>query len=143
MQDRRTFLGVAAASLLPLGLDAQTAAPTPAAPQPNGELARYALTGPFEGHEAVLLSASIRHFPGASTPAHRHPSFVLAYVLEGQKRFAINNEPERIVPTGGTFFEPFGAVHTTSGSAHPDTPVRILIFSVVPKGVKLVGSPPA
>jgi quercetin dioxygenase-like cupin family protein len=137
MEDRRTFLGIAAASLLPIGLDAQTAA----AP-PNGELARHALTGPFEGYEAILSLASIRHFPGASTPAHRHSSFVLAYVLEGQKRFAINNEPERIVPTGGTFFEPFGAVHTTSGSANPDSPVRILIFSVVPKGTALAGLPP-
>jgi quercetin dioxygenase-like cupin family protein len=130
MENRRTFLGLAAASLLPIGLDAQT----PALPRSDGELARHALTGPFEGYEAILVQASIRHFPGTSTPAHRHSGFVLAYVLEGQKRFAINNEPEQIVPTGGTFFEPLGALHTTSGSVSPDAPVRVLIFSVVPKG---------
>src|SRR5262245_19546976 len=46
MQNRRTFLGIAAASLLPIGIDAQTPAPRPPA-----ELARHALTGPFEGWE--------------------------------------------------------------------------------------------
>ena len=29
MENRRTFLGIAAASLLPIGIDAQTAAQTP------------------------------------------------------------------------------------------------------------------
>jgi len=133
MQNRRTFLGAAAASLLPLGIDAQTPPAAPA-PGPTGVIARHALTGPFEGYEAVVGLANMRHFPGASTPVHRHPGLLLAYVLEGRVRFAINNEPERIVPAGGTFFEPQGAVHTTSGSASPDEPTRILIFEVVPKG---------
>ena len=31
MQDRRTFLGIAAASLLPIGVEAQTSAPRPPA----------------------------------------------------------------------------------------------------------------
>ena len=75
----------------------------------------------------------MRFFPGSSTPVHRHPGIVLAYVLEGRVRFAINNEPERVVPVGGTFFEPFGAVHTTSGSASTDEHTRILIFEVRPK----------
>jgi quercetin dioxygenase-like cupin family protein len=75
----------------------------------------------------------MRFFAGSSTPVHRHPGIVLAYVLEGRVRFAINNEPERIVPTGGTFFEPLGAVHTTSGSASADENTRILIFEVRPK----------
>ena len=50
MHNRRTFLGLAAASLLPVGLDAQTSAP-----RPPTELARHALTGPFEGFEVVLV----------------------------------------------------------------------------------------
>ena len=28
-------------------------------------------------------------------------------------RFAINGEPEQVLPAGRTFFEPSGAVHTT------------------------------
>ena len=138
MENRRTFLTLAAASLLPVGLDAQAPAPQPQpegqAPSPRGIIARHALTGPFEGYEALVGVATMRHFPGASTPVHSHPGIVLAYVLEGRVRFAINNEPERLVPAGGTFFEPMGAVHTTSGSASPDETTRIVLFEVVPKG---------
>jgi quercetin dioxygenase-like cupin family protein len=131
MQDRRTFLGIAAASLLPIGIDAQTSAP-----QPAGELARHTLTGPLEGFDVVLIE---RNFPPGSGGPHRHPGVVLGYVMEGQLRFAINNEPERVVPAGGTFFEPIGAVHTTNGSAKPDAPARVLVFLVVPKGSAIVG----
>jgi quercetin dioxygenase-like cupin family protein len=61
---------------------------------------------------------------------HRHPGVVLAYVLEGRVRFAINGDPERVVTAGGTFFEPLGAEHTTSGSATADERTRILVFEV-------------
>jgi quercetin dioxygenase-like cupin family protein len=130
MENRRTFLGLAAASLLPMGLDAQAATPATPEPAPLGVIARHALTGPLDGYEVVLSRSAMRFFPGSSTPVHRHPGIVLAYVLEGQVRFAINNEPERIVPAGSTFFEPFGAVHTTSGSASPEETTRILVFEV-------------
>jgi quercetin dioxygenase-like cupin family protein len=111
MTDRRTFLGIAATALLPAGADAQTPAPRPAA-----ELARHALTGPFEGFEAVLVELNIPPGQRSGLP-HRHPGPVLGYVVEGQMRFAINNEPEKVLPVGATFFEPSGAVHTTTGSA--------------------------
>ena len=132
MEDRRTFLALAAA-LLPIGLDAQTPAARPA-----GDLARHALTGPFEGFEAVVTEVTVpAGQPNAPSRAHRHTGFVLGYVLEGQLRFAINNEPERVVPTGGTFFEPIGALHSTNG-ATPSGPVRFLAFLVVPKGSPVV-----
>jgi quercetin dioxygenase-like cupin family protein len=58
---------------------------------------------------------------------------VLGYVVEGQMRFAINKEPEKVLPVGGTFFEPFGAVHTTNGSARTDGQTRAVVFMLVPK----------
>ena len=143
MENRRTFLGIAAASLLPVGIDVQTASQTPAAPRPGGELARHALTGPFGGFEAVLTQVTLpAGKPGAPPQGqgHRHSGFVLGYVLEGQLRFAINNEPERVVPAGGTFFEPIGALHSTNGATPdaPDAPVRFLAFLVVPTGSPIV-----
>ena len=129
MPDRRTFLGIAAASLLPVGTEAQ--APPP---QPPAELARHALTGPFEGFEAVLVELNIPPNRQGSGPSHRHPGPVLGYIVEGQMRFAINNEPERVLPVGATFFEPSGAVHTTAGSARSDGPTRAVVFMLVPKG---------
>jgi quercetin dioxygenase-like cupin family protein len=93
------------------------------------------LTGPLEGFDAVLLELN---FPPGSAQAHRHPGVVLGYVVEGQLRFAINNEPERVVPAGGTFFEPIGAVHTTNGSANPNANARVVVFLVVPKGSPII-----
>jgi len=130
--NRRTFLGIAAASLLPIGIDAQTSAS-----RPPGELARHALTGPLEGFEAVLLELNLAPGSRNSGPGHRHPGPVLGYVHEGQLRFAIDHAPEQVVPAGGTFFEPSGAVHTTHGSARSDGPTRVLVFMVVPKGSPL------
>ena len=132
MQDRRTFLGLAAASLLPICLDAQTPAP-----RPPVELARHALTGPFDGFEVVLVELNIPPGRVAPGPGHRHPGPVLGYVVEGQMRFAINNDPEKVLPVGGTFFEPSGAVHTTNGSARTDGPTRAVVFMLVPKGSPL------
>ena len=72
--------------------------------------------------------------PGAPSTAHRHPGFVLGYVLDGEMQFAINGASPEVVKTGGTFFEPLGALHTTGASAKPDAPVRFLAFIVAPKG---------
>ena len=67
MQNRRTFLGMAAASLVPVAIDAQTpTAQAPAARAPV-ELARHALTGPLEGFDAVLVELNLA--PGQRNPA--------------------------------------------------------------------------
>ena len=108
-----------------------------AGPRRSGELARFALTGPLEGFDAVLVEVNFA--PGASAGQHRHPGFILGYVVDGQMRFGINNEAERIVPAGGTFYEPHGSVHTTFGAARPDAPARALVFLVVPTGSPLTG----
>jgi quercetin dioxygenase-like cupin family protein len=133
MHDRRTFLGLAAA-LLPAAIEAQ--APAPAQRSPN-ELARHALTGPLEGFEIVLVQLNSQPGQRSSGPGHRHPGPVLGYVIEGQMLFAINNEPAQVVQAGRTFFEPAGAVHTSSGSASADGPARAVVFMVVPKGSAL------
>jgi quercetin dioxygenase-like cupin family protein len=135
--DRRTFLALSAASLLPMGLDAQTSGAQTTAPRAPAELARHALSGPFEGWDVVLVELNIPPGRTAQGPGHRHPGPVLGYVVEGQMRFAINQEPEKVLPMGGTFFEPSGAVHTTNGSARSDGPTRAVVFMLVPKGSPL------
>jgi quercetin dioxygenase-like cupin family protein len=104
-------------------------------PARSAELARYTLQGPLDGFDAVL--AEMNFAPGYSVPEHRHPGFILGYVVDGQMRFAVDHGPDQIVPAGGTFFEPPGALHTTFGSASPDAPVRCLVFLVVPRGSPL------
>ena len=109
--------------------------PGTSAPRRSGEIARHALTGALEGFDAVLVEVNFA--PGVAAAEHRHPGSILGYVVDGQMRFAINNEPDQIVPAGGTFFEPTGALHTAFGSARPDAPVRALVFLVVPNGSPL------
>jgi hypothetical protein len=67
------------------------------------------LTGPLEGFDAVLVELSFP--PSGSAPEHRHPGFILGYVMEGQMRFAVNHEPDEIVPPGaGPFARERGSV---------------------------------
>ena len=127
MEDRRTFLALAAmfpASLMTLA--AQT--PAPAGPS---ELTRHTLNGPLDGLDAILLE--LRPAPGQGRD-HRHTGPVLGYVVEGKVRFGIDHGSDRIIAAGETFFEPTGALHSTFGSADPNTPARVLVFMVVPKG---------
>ena len=127
MEDRRTFLALAAA-LLPAGgltIDAQA----PPSAGPPRELARHTLTGPLAAFDALLIE--LRPGPGQGRE-HRHNGPVLGYVLEGRVRFGVNHEPERIFGVGETFFEETGALHSTWGLADP-TPARVIVFMVVPK----------
>ena len=131
MDDRRTFLALMAA-LIPASLttlDAQAPTTTPTAPR---EIARHTLTGPFEAYDALLFE--LRPAPGTGRE-HKHTGPVLGYVLEGRVRFGVDHGPERIVGPGETFFEPTGALHSTVGSVD-ETPARVLVFMVVPKGTR-------
>ena len=132
MKQRRNFLGLMAVWFTGLTSRAQTPKPVPA----RGELARHALTGPQAGMEVILVE--VTSMPGVPSTAHRHPGFVLGYVLDGEMRFAINGGSPEIVKTGATFFEPPGALHSTGGSASPNEPVRFLAFIVAPKGSPVV-----
>ena len=126
---RRNLFRVAAAFFLGVLGKAQT-------PVHGGvkELARHALTSPEQGMEAILVEVTA--LPGAST-VHRHPGFVLGYVLDGELKFAINGGSPEVIKAGGTFFEPNGALHTTGASAKRDAPVRFLAFIVAPAGSPL------
>lgn len=110
-------------------------APETSAPRRTGELARYALSGPLRGYDAVLVELNFA--PGASARAHRHPGFILGYVVDGQMRFAINNEPDQILPAGSTFFESPGTLHSGFGAATREAPTRVLAFLIVPSGSRL------
>jgi quercetin dioxygenase-like cupin family protein len=124
---RRNFFSIATAFLLGTRGRAQT--------PPRGgakELARYALSGPQEGMEAILVVVTASQ--GVPSAAHRHPGFVLGYVLEGEMKFGINGAKPDVVKAGSTFFEPSGALHTTGTSASPDSAVKFLAFIVAPKG---------
>ena len=100
------------------------------------EVGKQALAGPFAGMEASLVEVS--YPPGGRSAEHRHPGFIVGYVLEGQIRFAINHETPRVLRTGEMFYEPTGALHSTSENAQPGMPAKILAFMVAPHGRPVV-----
>lgn len=68
---------------------------------------------------------------------HRHPGFVIGYVLEGQYSFAVNDQPPTVVKAGDMFFESFdapGQVHSTSGNPSATQPTKFLAIVFTKKG---------
>ena len=100
------------------------------------EVGKQALAGPFAGLEASLVE--VNYPPGGRSAEHRHPGFIVGYVLEGRIRFAINHETPRVLETGDMFYEPTGALHSTSENAQAGMPAKILAFMVAPSGRPVV-----
>jgi quercetin dioxygenase-like cupin family protein len=69
---------------------------------------------------------------------HRHPGSVYVYVVKGTMRLGIAGEPVQVVPAGGSFFEPVGALHTVSESASATEPASAIAVLIVPEGAPIV-----
>src|SRR5688572_19118514 len=115
MNDRREFLsaglaGVVASLLAANGANAAPSVQTIAqkdAPRVN-----------LDGWQ--MTATEVSYPPGESSGRHRHPGFVVGYVLEGQYRFAVNEQTPTVLSPGQMFFESFdtpGEVHAVSGNA--------------------------
>lgn len=132
MNDRRDFL---TASLM--GLAASFIATHEANAAPSAKpLAQKA--APAVNLDGWQMSASeVTYPPGEASGQHRHPGFVIGYVLEGQYRFAVNNEAPTVLGAGQMFFESFdapGQVHAVSGNASSTQTTRILAIVFHKKG---------
>jgi quercetin dioxygenase-like cupin family protein len=137
MSERREFLQMGAMLALAATATARSAEPA-VAPKARGEIARFALGGDLAGKEAVLVDLIAGPAGSGAGNAHRHPGFVLGYVLEGAYAFGVNGETPRVIRAGEAFFEERGALHSGSASADPGRPAHLLAFMVVPAGQKLV-----
>jgi quercetin dioxygenase-like cupin family protein len=85
-----------------------------------------------------MVATEITLPPGAPPGRkHRHPGFVIGYVLEGQYSFAVNDQPPTVVKAGEMFFESFdapGQVHSTSGNPSATQAARFLAIVFTKKG---------
>ena len=133
-KDRRGFLEAClAGAMLPLGAlrAAGAAAETTAKDVFRHDLPDLTMTG------WQVTAAEVTTPPGVVDPRHQHPGFVLGYVLEGELRFQVAGEPERVIHAGEIFYEPPGSVHAVSASASPTQPVRFLALILAEKGKPL------
>lgn len=75
--------------------------------------------------------------PGQTGRAHRHPGFVLVYVLEGAMVTKISDQAETTYKVGQMFFEPPGSTHEVSRNASDTQPAKFLAFIFAKKGLPL------
>lgn len=131
MTDRREFLTVTLA-----GIAASMIAEREAAAAPSGR-AIVQKDCPKINLDGWVMTASEVSYPtGESSAKHRHPGFVIGYVLEGQYRFAVNGEAEKVLKPGEMFFESFEGspdVHAVSGATSAG-PAKILAIVFTKKG---------
>ena len=84
----------------------------------------------------------VDYAPGRVGMPHQHAGFLFAYVLQGSVvAQVIGNgvsDEVRTYRTGEMFYEPTGALHSTSENAQPDQPAKILAFMVAPPGRPVV-----
>jgi quercetin dioxygenase-like cupin family protein len=133
MISRRVFLG--AAALVPLATDnafAQAPAVTPVHVQDLPDVR-------LDGWTATVVE--VRYAPAGASQPHRHPGFVLGYVLEGEIRFGVDGGEQTIYRANQVFYEPPGVLHSVSANASPVNPARFLAIVVAEKGAPITVTP--
>jgi len=118
--------------------DAQTQAgpATPAGP-PVPPVFKHDLPNVTMDDWEVTVSY-VDYAPGRVGAPHRHPGFVLAYVLEGAVIAKISGQgEEKTYTTGQMFYEQPGATHEVSKNASQTQPARLLAMIFAKKGSTL------
>jgi quercetin dioxygenase-like cupin family protein len=84
-----------------------------------------------------MTATELTYAPGEVSARHRHPGFVIGYVLEGQYQFAVNDNPPTTLGPGQMFFESFdkpGEVHAISANPSKTAPCKFLAIVFTKKG---------
>jgi quercetin dioxygenase-like cupin family protein len=141
MMTRRNAVGSLAlfAELLAAGrhAEAQTPAGPAAPPAPLPPVFKHDLPNVTLDDWEVTVSY-VDYAPGRVGAAHRHPGFVLAYVLEGAVIARISGQGEEKTYTAGQmFYEQPGATHEVSSNASQTQPARLLAMIFAKKGSTL------
>ena len=117
--------------------DAQTQTGVAAPPGPPPPVFKHDLPNVTMDDWEVTVSY-VDYAPGRVGAAHRHPGFVLAYVLEGAVVARISGQGEEKTYTAGQmFYEQPGATHEVSKNASQTQPARLLAMIFAKKGSTL------
>jgi quercetin dioxygenase-like cupin family protein len=93
--------------------------------------------------ETIVLEISL---PPANlgAPPHRHSGPVFGYVLEGELRFRLEGQDERVYRAGEAFWEPGGdVIHYTAANNLADNRTRFLAVIVGQRGAPIMTFPSA
>jgi quercetin dioxygenase-like cupin family protein len=83
-----------------------------------------------------VTAVEVRYEPGGKpSAAHKHPGFVLGYVIKGAITFQLAGGPPQVFRAGQMFYEAPGSVHLVSGNASATEPARVLAMVFAEKGV--------
>ena len=82
-------------------------------------------------------AVEVSYAPGASSAAHRHPGITIAYVLEGEIRSKVGDEPEKTYTAGQMFLETPGQIHAVSRNASATRPAKLLAILLAEKNSQL------
>jgi quercetin dioxygenase-like cupin family protein len=129
MKHRRLFLQAGLASMALVVLDRSEAR---AASGINAIYKRDLPPVSLDGWQVTVVELTFP--PGTASPKHAHPGFILGYILEGEYRFQLEGEQEKVLSTGDVFYEAPGSVHLPSGNASITKPARILALAFAEKG---------
>lgn len=138
MDERRQFI---VASMLGLAGSLVASRSGPVAAQAPANASRPVATKdtPKVNLDGWQMTATEITIPPGAPPSrkHRHPGFVIGYVLEGQYSFAVNDQAPAVIKAGEMFFESFdapGDVHSSSANASTAAPVKFLAMVFTKKG---------
>jgi quercetin dioxygenase-like cupin family protein len=79
----------------------------------------------------------VTYGPGEASPAHRHPGITIAYVLEGEIRSKVGEEPEKTYQASQMFLETPNQLHAVSANASATKPAKLLAVLLAEKGKQL------
>jgi quercetin dioxygenase-like cupin family protein len=113
---------------------------------PRSDAWKTALTVLQEAHppsipEGVDVMTVLIQFPPGDpgTPPHRHPGPAFGYVVEGEMRFELEGEPERIIRAGETFWEPGGdVIHYQDANNRTDSWSRFIVTMLCAPGKPMI-----
>jgi quercetin dioxygenase-like cupin family protein len=90
-----------------------------------------------------LVGLIVDYAPGGSSMAHRHAgsAFIYAYVLSGEIRSQVNDEPARVYRPGEFWFESPGSHHRVSANASETEPARLLAVFIVDASAEQLTTP--
>jgi quercetin dioxygenase-like cupin family protein len=80
-----------------------------------------------------LVSLTVDYAPGGRSISHHHAdsAFIYAYVVSGEIRSQVNDEPVRVYKAGEYWFENPGSHHRVSENASATKPAKLLATFIV------------